>query len=66
MRKPKAQSHIVNHLAFSDAALTIGGASTTYQSPKGPLPKGPPRYVQGPGRSTKTVTDAKGVTNKRY
>jgi hypothetical protein len=62
--------HIVNHLAFSDAAPTLGGASTVYNpaGPQtGPDPGGPPRYVQPKGvLRTKNVTSAPGLTNKRF
>lgn len=68
IKKPKGQSHIVQHQAFSDAAPTLGGASTTYKAGgSGPLPSGAPRYVQPKGvLRTRNATSSNGLTNKRY
>jgi hypothetical protein len=64
MRIPKGHTPIVNHMAFTDSRPTLGSKSTTYQTDKGPLPKGPPRYINAPGRSTKSVGVGK-MSNKR-
>lgn len=61
-------SPIVNHNSFTDARPTIGAPSDSFNPSgalsAGPLPNGPPKYVQAPGRSPKSFTP-KGETNKR-
>lgn len=69
IRAPRGQSHIVNHLAFSDATPTLGGTSSTFNpgTKSEPMPSGPPRYVQPKGvLKTRDVTSAPGLTNKRF
>lgn len=63
-----SKSHIVNHNAFVDSKPTVGDSSTVYNPDgamqAGPLPNGPPRFVNAPGRSTKEFAPP-GETNKR-
>lgn len=69
MRKPRGQTHIVNHLAFSDARPQIGSKDASFNpgAGKGPMPGGAPRYVQAKGvLRTKAVTSDPASTQKRY
>ena len=63
--KAPGPSHIVNHNMFTDARPTMGSPQATFNpgdaSAYGPLPGGPPRNVNPPGRRVV----AKGLTNKR-
>ena len=65
MRIPKGHTPIVNHMAFTDARPELGSKSTTYTAnPPTVMKAGPPRYVNAPGRSTKSVGSGK-MSNKR-
>lgn len=55
------RSPIVNESSFNDQK--IGGTSDTFNpgASASPLPTGPPKYIQVPGKRP----NAKGLTNKR-
>lgn len=63
-RMPKG-TPIVNDAHYTDARPTIGSPSATFNpggaQQAGPLPNGPPRFIQPKGRRFQT----KGNTNKR-
>lgn len=56
---------IVNHAHFTDAAPTLGKPSDSFNpgAKAGPLPSGPPKYINAPGVKPNL---GKGETNKRF
>lgn len=62
----KARSPVVNDTHFTDGPQepTLGSPQASFNPGKdaGPLPKGPPKYIQPAGKKP----FSKGLTNKRY